>query len=149
MGSLRFNSLSLCSVTLLPSLRIVILLLYSTKLSFSVLNELNQLNVYYLNRGYYSVITKFQSIHWNQSAPELRIFVLYYLCTVDKPHDFFDSQFPYLLMGLITPLYKTIKRVNFYFPYKGLSSVLKYNKAINKCSTFVREHITYTDKNYC
>lgn len=68
---------------------------------------------------------------------------------MDRPHDFFDSQLPYLLMGIIALLYKVIKRVNFYFSCKVLSSVLKYNKVLNECYTLVREQITNIDKNYC
>lgn len=68
------NSLILCSVALLISSLIVILLLYPTKLRFNVLNEFSQLiNIYYLMLQRLLEHIDQQQGHWNQSASKFRV----------------------------------------------------------------------------
>lgn len=72
--TVSLNSLILCSVALLISSLIVILLLYPTKLRFNVLNEFSQLiNIYYLMLQRLLEHIDQRQDHWNQSVSKFSL----------------------------------------------------------------------------
>ena len=73
--TVSLNSLILCSVALLISSLIVILLLYPAKLRFNILNEFSQLinNIYYLMLQRLLEHIDQRQGHWNQSASKFRV----------------------------------------------------------------------------